>query len=326
MRSTELRSARTARPDELLELTHGVRTELLHRAEFLPASWVEEAATDLLAGRLVGWVLPVGEPAGLAFYSRRPHRAYAHVHLDPGPDGVDRARRLLAHVWASLPAEIEKADAGVTGLTESEETELAAIVRRWSGTTTLERLDMERRTAPMVPVPAEPDGPERRVPIAEIPLAALAQLDWAAFHGTPDESLIADTIEDDQRILSDIVAGHLGRFLPEASMALVDAEDHLVGALLTAEQSPRRAVFLDLVVHPAARRRGLGSRLVRFGLRAASALGYGQVGLWVTASNEPARALYDAHGFRPERRAVIYRFNRATAATASVRPQPQDAA
>ena len=150
----------------------------------------------------------------------------------------------------------------------------------------------------------------RPVPVREIPIDALAALDWAGFHGTPDESLIAETVEEDQEVLGDILGGRLGRFLDEASTALVSPEGHLAGAILTAEQSPRRIVLLDVIVHPGWRRRGLGVFLLRFALRAAAALGYAECRLWVTETNEPARRLYEREGFVPADRAIVYRFSR----------------
>ncbi|MCI4340202.1 MAG: GNAT family N-acetyltransferase, partial [Thermoplasmata archaeon] len=59
-----------------------------------------------------------------------------------------------------------------------------------------------------------------------------------------------------------------------------------------------------------------------FGLRAARALGYAEVRLWVTEANTPARTLYERHGFRTAQHALIYRFSRPAPGGA---PQPQRA-
>lgn len=58
------------------------------------------------------------------------------------------------------------------------------------------------------------------------------------------------------------------------------------------------AELLALYVEPAHRGCGLGGRLVSAGVAWARAHGYPRVQLYVTASNEPGRALYRAEGFR----------------------------
>jgi ribosomal protein S18 acetylase RimI-like enzyme len=309
--------------DELAELTHALRAELLRRGEFLPSTWVEEAAGDLRAGRLVGWVLGARHPNALAFYTPRGRRAYAHAHLVPADDPVGRAAVLLERLVAELPAGIQRADIGLTGLTEGEEAVLAGRMSARPGFSILGRRAMDFALEGLAPggLPAPPTGIQR-LRIRDVPLDAIAALDWIGFQGTPDESLVAETVEDDRTIVSEIVEGRLGLFLDEASTALVTTAGHLVGILLTAEQSPRRCIFHDLVVHPAHRRKGLGHSLVEFGFRAARALGYSEVRLWVTESNTPARALYESHGFRPALGTLIYRFSREAAGGA---PQPQRA-
>jgi len=315
------RPATSASSDELVELTHALRAELLRRGEFLPSAWVEEAAADLRGGRLAGWVLGGRSPSALAFYSPRGRRAYAHVHVLPGPDALRRATQLVDRLVSDLPPALGRADIGLTGLSETEELELAGRVRARPGFSVLGRRAMDFALEGLPPggLPAAPPGIQR-LRVRDVPLDAIAALDWIGFQGTPDESLVAETVEEDRTIVSEIVEGRLGLFLDDASTALVTGEGHLVGILLTAEQSPRRCVFHDLVVHPSHRRKGLGHYLVDFGFHAARALGYSEVRLWVTESNGPARSLYERHGFHPAIGALIYRFSRETAAAAGPHP------
>ncbi|MCI4337397.1 MAG: GNAT family N-acetyltransferase, partial [Thermoplasmata archaeon] len=138
--------------------------------------------------------------------------------------------------------------------------------------------------------------------------AELAEFDWHGFQHTPDASLVADSPEEDARVLREILEGRLGRYLNEASTALVDGEGRLAAFLLTSEQNPRRAVYLDLVVRPEARRQGVARYLLKWGARSLAGLGHSAVRLWVSEANSAARTLYDSIGFRPVGRAVIYRF------------------
>lgn len=53
-----------------------------------------------------------------------------------------------------------------------------------------------------------------------------------------------------------------------------------------------------LYVHPAAWRRGVGRALVEHALAALGGAGFREVTLWTLAESEPARAFYEACGFR----------------------------
>ena len=305
---------------ELVELTHAVRRRLLERGEFLPPDWVEEAAHDLRTGATPGWVIRGPAPA-LGFLSHRPHRAYGHVHAEPGADAPGRAGRLMEALVAGLPPTAERLDVGLTGLAGPDEETLRGRLGARAGWSVIVRWAMDRPLTGPLPEPLEFGAGIERRPIRTIETTALGALDWVGFLGTPDEGLVAETPEEDARLLGEIRDGRLGRFLDEASAALVAPEGHLVGLLLIAEQSPRRAVILDIVVHPTARRHGLGRALVRFGVRAAAALGYGELRLWVTEANVPARALYVEAGFERKDQAMIYRFTRPGVSNGP--PQPQ---
>jgi [ribosomal protein S18]-alanine N-acetyltransferase len=57
--------------------------------------------------------------------------------------------------------------------------------------------------------------------------------------------------------------------------------------------------LLNLVADPAARRRGVGARLLEHTIAAARRAGHASVLLEVRRSNAPAIALYRKYGFRP---------------------------
>lgn len=296
---------------ELLELTHALRGALLRRGEYLAPEWVEEAAHDLRIGALAGWVARGAAPA-LAFLSARPRRAYGHIHAVAGPGAPERATRLLATLAAHLPEGVRRFDVGITGLDDDGERAVGDSVSGVQGWRVVERWAMDRdlRTEPLPPEFHLPSGAHRVSPRTIQP-SALGALDWAGFQGTPDEGFVAETAAEDARLLAEIQEGRLGRFLDEASAASVLSDGQMTGLVLTAEQSPTRAVLLDVVVHPAHRRQGLGRALVTFAVRACAALGYAQLRLWVTSANRPAASLYEATGFRRAERARIYRWDRS---------------
>ncbi len=316
------RPAAGAPADELLELAQLVRRELLLLEESPSGAWVEETARDLRDGRKIGWYYPTSDGGGLAFYSARPPDAFAHVHVGAGTDAAGRAVRLATTMLDALPAAVRAVDVGFTGLSSDEEALVFTELLRRPGARAIVREAMERAIGP------DDDGPVGSIPaglvllpVRRITLDALAELDRAAFAGTVDELLIGRELADYRRVLEALLANEVGRFLDEASTALLEPDPpRLVGALLSTEQSPRRAVFADFLVAPSDRKRGHGRYLLRWGIRALRALGYERVRLWVSHENDAARHLYDGLGFRAVARATIYRWERPAS------PQPQTAA
>ncbi|MFZ0892300.1 MAG: GNAT family N-acetyltransferase [Thermoplasmata archaeon] len=304
-------STAVAPPEELLELTHGVQKELRARGETLSTEWVEQSARDLKDGTLAGWYFPLAQGGALAFYSLRPQRAYGHVHVVEREQAVLHAEQLVRQLRVSLPPTIRTIDIGFTGLTTEDERALWEALRGVPGSVSIVRNAMERpiESADVAQSPRIPTGCRMLAPRAT-ELDALSELDWNAFRASADESLLGSDREEYRRVLSEILAGRLGRFLEEASTGLVDSENRLVAALLTGEESTRRAIFLDLMVDPGRRRQGLATFLINWGCRALWALGYASVRLWVTQTNEPAVRLYERLGFRVTATSLIYRWSR----------------
>jgi ribosomal protein S18 acetylase RimI-like enzyme len=296
----------------------------VRRGEVLPRAWVEEAARDLKSGDLPGlWLPGTTGAAGLVVYSVRQERIFGHVHVDEGADRSARVRLLVRTLIASLPKGVRRADIGLSGLPEAEEEAVGrALVEELGGALILRRA-LERPVGPSdaADVAFPLDG-ARTVPIRAIPVSQVAELDWRAFQGTADANLVADTVDEDRRGIEELLAGRLGRFLDEASEALVTSDDHLVGAILVSEQDPRHAMVCDLVVEPAERRHGIARFLLVRSFRALHALGYNFLRLWVTEANVPARSLYEGLGFAPVSTARIYRWGPPAGAAP---PHPQTA-
>jgi ribosomal protein S18 acetylase RimI-like enzyme len=303
------RVATAASTDDLLELLQGVRKELLLRGEDFPGSWVEQAAADLRVGRQPGWVYPPAPgPGGIAFGNVRDRRAWGHVHALRGPDSLRLATALLD----TLEPDVEAVSLGFSGLPiEIERGVLqnlatrpgGAIIERYAMVRTLRPGDISTPTAP-------PDGLSR-VPIREVTVEALADLDWRSFRGSTDDRLVGGSIEEYTRVLEGLLGNGMGLFLDAASTALLQEEPpRLIAGILTSQVSAHEATFLDIMVDPEFRRHGYGRFLVRWAMRSLVGLGYERVRLWVTASNGTARTLYEAEGFLRVATTSIYRWDR----------------
>ncbi|HTP53568.1 MAG TPA: GNAT family N-acetyltransferase [Thermoplasmata archaeon] len=311
------RATKGAPRADLEELLQDLRRELLARDDSPTGAWVEETARELAFGAKPGWLLPGG--GGLAFYTRRGGEAYGHVHVVEGPAPGERAERLATTVLEAFPPDVVSANLGFSGLSPDEERACAARLGSRPGSTVIPRLLVERSLTESDggDAPSLPAG-LRAVPVRDVTLDALADLDHRCFEGTVDAFLVGAGLEGTRTAISAMLDGRLGRFVDEASLAVIDPDPpRLVAAVLTTEQSIRRAILVDLMVDPARRRHGLGRFLVAWAFRALWALGYASVRLWVTEANLVARGLYDAVGFQTVGSATIYRWDRPSAG-----PQP----
>jgi ribosomal protein S18 acetylase RimI-like enzyme len=317
------RPTRGAPPEELLDLVQQVRRELVQRDESPTSAWVESTATELSRGGRWGAYYPAADGGGLAFRSDRGADSFGHVHVGRSDDAAERAQLLAEALLASLPSSVGTASIGFTGLTVDEENLALGALSRRAGSTVIRRFAMDRALGPADgAAPTGLPAGVRPVPVRDVTLDALADLDWRAFEGSVDALLIGRDLREYRRVLEALLAGEAGRFLDEASTALYRAEPPaLLGALLTCEKTPRRASFLDFMIDPSARRSGLGRYLLRWGFRALRALGYEQVRLWVSDDNVAARRLYDSVGFSVTRTTTIYRWDRPAS-----EPHPQTAA
>ncbi len=303
------RSAQGASRTELEELLHRVRKALAARDEDPTGAWVEESVGELTGGSKPGWYLLPPEAGGIAFYARRGPAAFAHLHAD---GGLAAARALAGALLDHLPAELATVDLGFSGLSGEEERNLVDELLQRPGSIAIAREALERTlTAADGRAPGEPPPGVERLPLRAVTVEALAELDRAAFAGSVDELLLGREPDAHRRSLEALLGSQLGRFLEEASCALLEAEPtRLVGAVLCSERSSRRAIVLDLMVDPARRRHGLGRYLLAWALRALWALGYESVVLWASLENAPALALYRSAGFRTRLAATIYRWER----------------
>lgn len=314
--------ANGVRLDELVEIVQQVRKALLARDESPAGDWVERTAEELRSGATPGWCYPTGSGSGLSFYSVSGAEAYGHVHVAEESGATDRAERLTDALLGSLPAGVRSINIGFTGLSPAHELELLSRLEQRPGSVVLERLAMERSlgTEDGRPPGPVPDG-LALVPIRAVTVEALADLDFRSVHGSVDALLIGERPEEYHRVTAALLEGSLGRFLDEASTALYQADPpRLVGAILSAERTPRKGMFVSFMVDPEFRRRGYGRFLFRWGMRALWALGYERIHLWVTAANEPARRLYSEFRLEPTVRSIIYR---VTLTPASAQPHSE---
>ncbi len=125
-------------------------------------------------------------------------------------------------------------------------------------------------------------------PISGLTIDAIANIDWC------DGFAAANSIAPHMRNYHDRMIGSIA--LPTAFISLVEGDTTLGYGLAVIENN--LVGLFDIVVINEARRRGLGRTLTYALLQWAQANGATGAYLQVTADNAPARALYEAIGFR----------------------------
>ncbi|EQD81269.1 GCN5-related N-acetyltransferase domain protein [mine drainage metagenome] len=282
------------------------------RGESPQGDWVEGVARELHQGLRTGRFVRQGPTSILGFASTSDGGFFGHLHAEGPPDPALGARVLTALI-DDLPPDSATLVVGFTGFPLRAEADLIRAVERPGGRA-IARRALVRPIGPADELALTPPVPTaRRLPVRDVPLSVLAQLDMRLYAGTLDALLTGPQPVHHERLLEELLHHRLGRFLDEASMALVESDTGaLVGMVMTAELSAHTAIILDFGVDPMVRRKGYGRFLLRWTLRALRALGYEQVRLWVTDENLPARRLYDQLGFEPADRATLYRWERGS--------------
>lgn len=102
-------------------------------------------------------------------------------------------------------------------------------------------------------------------------------------------------------LVADVVAGFAGGHDPASERGwIAEIAGERVGSVFLVRESAEVARLRLLLVEPAARGGGLGTRLVEECLAFAREAGYGRVVLWTSSALDAARRIYERAGFRLE--------------------------
>ena len=102
-----------------------------------------------------------------------------------------------------------------------------------------------------------------------------------------------------EALVAEIVADFVRDFKPKFERCwIAEMAGEFVGSVFLVRKSPAVSKPRLLIIHPKARGQGLGRRLTRACIRFARAAGYRKMVLWTQSHLAPARAIYEAEGFR----------------------------
>lgn len=209
------------------------------------------------------------------------------------PDDAGGVRWLLVHELLAPPEEVARTildeHRGERVVTDDER--LVALLVDAGGTIQRRGHDYEHDLADVPPPPRPPDGWTIGHDLDPAGLVEAHEL--ANPPGHPDHELTLDHLAD----LTDMAGGKvLGPLVRQASWQVSD-ERGPQGAVMVVERTPGRGWVVDVFVHPGHQGKGLGRLLMLHAVSGAKQAGLATLGLVVTDGN-PARALYDATGFR----------------------------
>ena len=278
--------------EEVLPLLQAERrrfVETLHW-DLGPALKMVEAARQ--RGEVPGLILRdgKGQPAGWAFYLLAGRQLQIGAVQAKTAGGV----RLLLDTILSSP-EAELAQSLSCFLCPTSASVASALVRQ--------RFELQRHLYMEAPLAAMPGlseaGSHAFSPLAEGDAAPAVRLLARAYAGESTARCFAPNARLDewaQYLGQTLSTPSVGRFLPDASFIAKDSVA-AQGMVVTTEIARGVAHVAQIAVDPAARRQGLGRRLVLAAGAAAAAHEAKRVTLIVSEDNASARRLYESLGF-----------------------------
>ena len=130
-------------------------------------------------------------------------------------------------------------------------------------------------------------------PMVRADTQRLGALFYSAYVGTVDYE--GETPTEAVGAVEATFSGEFGEFIDGASMVLEREGQHLSASFMTLWQD--RPLLAFAVTDPAHKGRGLSRRCTSAAMNALARLGYPELDLFVTETNEPAIALYRSLGF-----------------------------
>ena len=128
---------------------------------------------------------------------------------------------------------------------------------------------------------------------------ALGELMLEAYRGTVDYE--GETLEETISEVRDTLNGKYGPLLEKASFVIEEKGRILSASLVTWWKETNSPLLAFTMTDSASQGKGMATYLLELSINALLVLGYEELSLVVTESNNPARHLYEKMGFQPAR-------------------------
>jgi len=125
---------------------------------------------------------------------------------------------------------------------------------------------------------------------------ALGELMLAAYQGSIDDE--GETLDESIAAAQAMLDGRYGPLLDRCSFVIEQAAQAIGACIIT--QWKGTPLVCDVMVHPAHKRQGLGTFLLKQSAQALFEQGYRDLVLYMTVGNDSAQHVYEKLGFRVE--------------------------
>lgn len=275
--------------------------EVREFGESVPPTWVD----DKLSGIATGQEFCIGategdELKGILVYSYKERRGYSFVCWETGE--VDReGLLLLIREFANRSPQGTKLR--ISGLHPHIDPALMSSVSEGLGFLTRRRFEMT------APIDGQLDGIETSIqyPTASITKfddISLSKLDWLAYQGTVDATLLFDNEEENRKLLKSLLEGDYGPVIADASLCVL--KEGKPSAMIAVTDIGDAAFVADIVVSPEIRGQGIATYLMVNAMRISRRLKKERMVLWVSEGNDNAMSLYKSLGFVLSRTGIYY--------------------
>lgn len=269
--------------------------------EEVPPAWVDEKIRSISEGKEFCLGIAHGEELeGILSYSFKDRRGYSFICWRS--DEVDReGLLLLIREYANRSPQGTKLR--ISGFHPHVSQELMSSVSEGLGFRTRRRFEMA------VPLDASVDQLEAAIqyptaPITRFDDLTLSRLDWEAYQGTEDSSLLFDSEEDNRKLMKSLLSGDYGPVLADASLCIL--REGRPGGMIAVTDMGDSSFLADIAVASDLRRKGIGKYLLTNAMKMSRRMKKEKMVLWVSEGNIGALSLYRSMGFSVSRTGVFY--------------------
>lgn len=293
---------------DALESSYNVRTcmegyALAVRAfgEMVPPGWVDERLAGIADGSEFCLAAASEEGLkGILSYSYRDNKGYSFISWQS--DEVDREGLILL-----LKEYLSRSPTGmklrISGFHPNVTNEMMSGVVKTMGFQTKRRFEMkaaldsrvdEFETAIQLPTTS----------IAKVEEAILSRLDWEAYKGTVDESLLFESEDENRKLIRSLLSGDYGPLIVDASLCVL--KDGKPVGMIAVTDMGESSFIADIVVSSEMRGKGIGNYLLLNAMKVSRKLKKEEMMLWVSEGNDTALSLYRKSGFTLSRTGIYY--------------------
>lgn len=269
--------------------------------EMVPTGWADDRLAGIAAGSEYCLAAASDEGLkGILSYSYRDNKGYSFISWLSEEVDREGLTLLMKEYMSRSPAGMKLR---ISGFHPNVTRELMSRVAESAGFQTKRRFEMkagldsrldEMETAVQLPT----------ISIAKVEESALSKLDWEAYRGTVDESLLFENEDENRKLIRSLLSGEYGPLITDASLCVL--KDGKPVGMIAVTDMGEASFVADIVVSSEMRGKGIGSYLLLNAMKVSRKLKKEEMMLWVSEGNDSALSMYKKSGFTVSRTGVYY--------------------